>query len=369
MPPDRAAHAVAPVPPVVDDVADLTADWLTAALAHPVGVPVAEVRSERVGNGQIGTNHRLHLTWADPDAAAAAGAPATLVAKMAGGDPASRTLVADGYRNEVGFYTEISHTLAVRTPRCWYASISEDSTCFVLLLDDLAPAEPGDQIRGCTVAEAEHAVVNLAGLHGPRWCDLGLLDIDWLRRHDEAGAAFHAEVLAGATPVFLERFGERLGPGDARLLEQVPAHLADWLLTRPERFAVIHGDYRPDNLMFPSHGAGVSAVDWQTLGVGLPGRDVGYLLATSLHPQLRRDAEQDLVRAYHDALVDHGVTDHPYEECFEDYRLGVVQGPLITVLGAVYATAEPSERSDAMFTAMATRSCAALRDLDPFSLL
>ncbi len=31
-----------------------------------------------------------------------------------------------------------------------------------------------------------------------------------------------------------------------------PAHLAAWLMTRPERFAVIHGDYRPDNLMFPA---------------------------------------------------------------------------------------------------------------------
>lgn len=369
MPSEPHVDPPVPTPPVVDDVAELTAEWLTAALADRVGVPVREVRSQRVGNGQIGTNHRLHLTWADPEGAAAVGAPSTLVAKMAGGDPSSRTLVAEGYRNEVGFYTEIAHTLAVRTPRCWYAAISDDSTCFVLLLDDLAPAEPGDQIRGCSVAEAEHAVVNLAGLHGPRWCDADLLDIDWLRRQDAAGAAFHAEVLAGATPVFLERFGERLGPGDAQLLEEVPNQLADWLLSRPERFAVIHGDYRPDNLMFPTHGAGVAAVDWQTLGLGLPGRDVGYLLATSLHPDLRREAEKELVRAYHDALVEHGVTGHPYEECFEDYRLGVVQGPLITVLGAVYATAEPSERSDAMFTAMATRSCAALRDLDPFSLL
>jgi hypothetical protein len=47
----------------------------------------------------------------------------------------------------------------------------------------------------------------------------------------------------------------------------------------------------------------------------------------------------------------------------------VAQGPLITILGSVYATAEPSAESDAMFAAMITRSCAAIRDLDPFSLL
>ena len=46
----------------------------------------------------------------------------------------------------------------------------------------------------------------------------------------------------------------------------------------------------------------------------------------------------------------------------------MVQGPLITVLGAVYAT-DPNPSSDAMFTAMITRSLQAIRDLDPFSLL
>jgi hypothetical protein len=35
----------------------------------------------------------------------------------------------------------------------------------------------------------------------------------------------------------------------------------------------------------------------------------------------------------------------------------------------MYATAVRSERADGMFLAMATRSAAAIRDLDPFSLL
>jgi hypothetical protein len=39
------------------------------------------------------------------------------------------------------------------------------------------------------------------------------------------------------------------------------------------------------------------------------------------------------------------------------------------VLGAVYATAVPTERSDAMFLTMLRRSLAAIRDLDPLALL
>jgi hypothetical protein len=356
-------------PPVCDAPEELTAGWLTAALATAgVDAPVTSVRFERVGTGQMGTSYRLWLDYADPDAAAAAGVPSTLVAKMAAGDPASRDIIAEGYRNEVGFYRELADTLAVRTPRCWFAAISDDWKCFVLLLEDLAPSVPGDQVRGVTVDEARHAVVNLAGLHGPRWGDETLLEIDWLKRHEREGAEFYGQVLEGAIPTFLERFEDRMGPDDPDTLREVPAHLADWLLTRPERFSVIHGDYRPDNLMFPPHGAGVSAVDWQTLALGLPGRDIGYFLATSLEVEDRRAHERELVAAYHEALLAHGVTGHDLDECFDDYRLGVVQGPMITVLGAVYAT-DPNEASDAMFTAMITRSLAAIRDLRPYELL
>ena len=354
--------------PVCDSPEELTSDWLTAALATAgVRTPVVAVTHQRVGNGQIGTSYRLGLTYADPEAATAEGAPASLVAKMAAGDPGARQIISGGYRNEVGFYRDLVDTLAVRTPRCWHASITDDSTCFVLLLEDVSPAQPGDQVRGCTVEETRAAVVNLAGLHGPRWNDPDLVDGTWLTRHDEAGAEFFAQVFAGAVPQFVEHFAGRLSDADPATLDDVAEHLQAWLLARPERTSLIHGDYRPDNLMFGPDGT-VTALDWQTLGLGLPGRDVGYLLGTSLDPELRRSAEHDLVAAYHDALRTHGVDDHDVHVAFEDYRLGVVQGPLTTVLGAVYAQA-PNDASDAMFTAMITRSLAAIRDLRPFELL
>ncbi len=355
--------------PACDAPEELTPAWLTSALRRGgVDAQVAAASAERVGTGQMGTSFRVRLTYADDAAASTAGAPASVIAKMAAGPPEFRGAIADGYRAEVGFYREIAHTVAVRTPHCWYAAITDDGTCFTLVLEDLAPSTPGDQATGLTAAEAEAAVVNLAGLHGPRWNDPSLHDVAFLSRHTPETADFYAQILAGAIPTFLERFGDRMAPEDPATLASVPEHLPAWLLARPERFSVIHGDYRPDNLMFPPHGAGVSAVDWQTLALGLPGRDVGYLLATSLDPALRRAEERRLVELYRLALAEHGVDDLDPEDCFDDYRLGVVQGPLITVLGAVYAN-DPNPKSDEMFTAMITRSLLAIRDLRPFELL
>ena len=53
----------------------------------------------------------------------------------------------------------------------------------------------------------------------------------------------------------------------------------------------------------------------------------------------------------------------------DDYRVGLLQAPMITMLGAAYATAERSKQADAMFLAMACRSCAAIRDLNSLDLL
>ena len=73
-----------------DEVVDLDPAWLSAAL----GIEITDVVATRVGTGQMGQSWRLGLTSPDPSA------PTSLVAKMAGGDPSTRDLIADGYRNE-----------------------------------------------------------------------------------------------------------------------------------------------------------------------------------------------------------------------------------------------------------------------------
>ena len=51
---------------------------------------------------------------------------------------------------------------------------------FTLVLEDLAPAESGDQIAGCSLDQARAAAVNVAGLHAPTWNDPSLRELDWL---------------------------------------------------------------------------------------------------------------------------------------------------------------------------------------------
>jgi hypothetical protein len=338
---------------IVVDPAGLTPQWL----AEVLGRPVTSVDVERVGTGQIGTCYRLTL---DVDGT---GGDATerVIAKLPAPDPGLREMLAGAYRGEVRFYTVIAPTVDVRVPALHHAAMAPTGGDFTLLLEDLAPWRQGDQIAGCTPEQAHDAALNLAGLHGPRWCDPALLEVEGLSINGPADAALLAEVYAPAVETFVTDLADRLDGADRETLRRTADVVERWALGRAERFAPVHGDYRLDNLLFPADGGrGVCAVDWQTLSLCLPARDLAYLVATSLPVEERRRHEDALVAAYHEALLGYGVGGYSLADAVDDYRFAMVQGPLVAVLGCVYGTR--TERGDAMFAAMVTRSCAAIRD-------
>ncbi len=342
--------------PIAGCAEELNAEWLSVAL----GREVRSFSSERIGTGQTSSTYRVQI---DAD-----GCPATLVAKLAEGDEAARRQVATAHRNEVGFYLRLAGTLDVRTPLCWYGSISDDGTQFTLLLEDLSPRQPGRQVDGCPVDQMEDAVRNLAALHACRWNDESLHDVDFLVPLTGQRAEFLGGLASTATEQFIARFSARLDGRDVATLRDVAEVLVEWLLARPAPFTLVHGDYRLDNLMFPPAGNDVVAVDWQTVTLALPARDLSYFIATSLPADERRGAEESLVETYYDDLLQRGVEGYTADQCFDDYRFGQLQGPMITVLGTM-TSQERSRSADEMFLAMASRSCAAVRDLGSLSLV
>ena len=346
-------------------IGEVDAAWLTSALAGDgLDVDVAAVDSQPVGTGQMADSHRLTIEYARGEG------PATVVVKVPAGGMLSRAAgSAGGYRNEVRYYKDLDPTVAITAPRCFHAAVTEDSSAFVLVLEDLAPGRQGDQIVGCSIGRAGLAVENLAGLHGPRWCDESLRDLDWLGRPTPEGTAFAAALLADSTARFNLRYADRLADGDAATLTAFADHAAAWLDGRSERFGLVHGDYRLDNLLFGTDAGGypVATVDWQTISIGLPARDLAYFLGNGLTVDDRRTHELGLVERYHDALCSYGVTGYTLETCWDDYRFGHFQGPWTTVLGAMHV--EQTDRGDHMFMAMASRCCAAIRDLNALELI
>ncbi|MGU3291152.1 phosphotransferase family protein [Williamsia sp. M5A3_1d] len=349
---------------LVTDVDAITPHWLSDVF----GASVQTVTTERIGTGQIASCHRITMTGPGVDAGVV---PPSVVAKLPAADPAAREMIAGAYAAEVRFYAHLADTVEITVPACHLAIMNDTGSEFTLLLADLYAHHQGDQIAGCSRAAALIAVRNLAGLHGPRWCDPTLLtptspDVPALTVNGPAEASMLAELYPSTVDLFLEAVGEQLTAADIDTLREVGDVIERWSLARSERFALIHGDHRLDNLMFDAADTEVLAVDWQTVGIGLPARDLAFFVGTALDPGPRRAAEADLVDAYHRALMGHGVAAHDRDECWDDYRFAMIQGPLVAVFGCAYGTRSP--RGDAMFATMVRRSCAAIRELGTVGL-
>ncbi|MEI7715332.1 MAG: phosphotransferase [Mycobacterium sp.] len=343
---------------------DVTAEWLSAALSeHRAPVEVSDVDVAAIGTGQTGATYRVTPEYAgDPG-----GLPRTFVIKLPAQDDAVRDRVALSYRSECAFYATVADRVRVPTPQCFYCQITEDARDYALLLADQAPAVQGDQIAGCGEPQARLAVVALAGLHGPTWCDPVWLEFPSIvfPRPDEASARGLGEVAKMSADITLEKLGDRMRDEDRETFSTAMGLVAPWLLAENDRFALLHGDYRLDNILFGPDG--VSVVDWQTLGVGLPARDLAYFMATSLDSQLRATVEEGLVDEYHQALLGYGVTGYDRETCWRDYRLGVPQVLMISALG--FAFSASTDRGDDMMLTMLGRGCRAIRDLGTLELI
>lgn len=345
---------------IIESPDELSVVWLSAALGHEVTAYAVSA----VGTGQMGSCHRITL---EGDSAL----PSSVLLKLPSADSGTRQMVAGAYRGEIRFYTELLSTVNIRTPQCLMATAVDDDGRFSMLLEDMAPAEQGDQIAGCTPDQARDAAVNLAGLHGPRWNDASLTELDWISLSDPGDASLLASVHGPATETFLEQLGDAISAETRETLLGCVEASEVWSLGRQgERFGIVHGDYRLDNLLFAPAGADgppVATIDWQTLSLGLPVRDLAYLVGTGLTIADRRAHERSIVAAYHEALLAYGVGDYPFETCWDDYRFAMLQGPLVSVFGCAYGAR--TERGDAMFAVMVERSCTAMRDLGTFDLI
>lgn len=339
----------------------VSSDWMSAALSTDARV----LDVAPVGTGQTGATYRVAVSYTgDP-----AGLPDTFVLKLPAADDAVRDRVALGYRSECAFYTSVADRVEIPVPHCFHCESNADATEYALLLADQAPATQGDQIAGCDERQARLAVTALAGLHAPTWCGP-----EWpafpglaMTQLDEAGAAGMGEVARMSAEITVAKLGAKLGGPDCDTLTAALDLVTPWVLAVPERFSLIHGDYRLDNMLFHPDGERIWVVDWQTLGVGLPARDLAYFTATSLEPDQRSALERNLVSTYHAALRYHGVADYDEQTCWRDYRFGALQALLISALGFAFAVG--TDRGDDMIVTMLRRGCQAVRDLGTVDLV
>jgi hypothetical protein len=342
---------------------DADAAWLTRVLAAGgVDAEVARFTSKAVGTGQIGDSVRFTLEYAR----GGDGAPRSLVGKFpAAGEQSRATGITLGnYAREVNFYRHLARSAGINTPRCYFADINDTTHEFVLMMEDLAPAAQGDQLKGVTLDEARAVLGEAAKMHASHWGDESLDDMPWVQGSRHAPSPLSTDMVVGVWGAFCDRYGARVSPV-ARKIGQGIAAAFGQEQARPGPRCLTHNDFRPDNMMFatPAGGYPVTTLDWQTAGYGFGGTDVGYFLSGAIPVETRRKEGAALRQYYLDRLQALGVR-YDAEQFARDYAGGAAQLFLTAFFAAMVVT--QTARGDDMFFVMLDGAAAEIEDSGAF---
>lgn len=354
--------------PLIETAEGLTPKWLGAVLRAQGllrDARISHVSATPIGNGMLGLNLRLSLQYDRAEA----GAPATLVAKMASLRAESRESGAalNLYMRETRFYQELAPQIVTGLAPTLFADVSADGRHFCLLFEDMGPARGGDQLQGCDLADAEAAMRAAAALHAPLWNARAALEMPWADRAPMV--SLYVTRLPPYLPVAAERFERWLEPGVMAVAEGLGAVIGRYFELHDKPWTITHQDFRLDNLLFDARGGRdpVAVLDWQTVLPGPGALDAAYFNGAGLPAAARQRHEENLARLYHEALLEKGVQGYGWDRCWRDYRLHATHGLIMAIVGA--AITASTERGDQMLSTMINRHAQQMIDLDTLALI
>ncbi|HKP73429.1 MAG TPA: hypothetical protein VJT82_10860 [Pyrinomonadaceae bacterium] len=315
----------------ITNIEQVTPAWLTDVLRDGGYVGVGEVVRVRVAQTRtliVSNVFHLEVEYSED---APASAPPRLFLKI------STDELQTGFRpKEVEFYNTIARD-APELPliRCYDAVYSTETGAAHVLLDDVSethtqtPAPLPPSVRDC-----ELAMDCIAQLHAHFWEHPRFVK-GVGRRTSAREFETLRQTLSGHFAAFAEFLGDRFPAERRATYERVLAgSMRPWRrMIEPEGLTVSHGDAHWWNFLYPRDPANGTALifDWHLWHVDIPLKDLAFMIALNWYPQRRARLEQKLLRRYHAVLVERGVRNFSWDECWHDYRQAVVRELFVPV--------------------------------------
>ena len=349
-------------------VEDFTPELLTSVLAERQPEVVVErvhvIETSRCGDGFASTADRAILGL-DYAPGCDSGLPSRLLLKTM----LLRSHIPDSmYRNEVRFYRDIRHELAIEAPRAFASVFDEETGQFGVIMEDLTlrSARFPNATTPVALEEVTGLVHTLAALHAHYWASSRFQrDLSWLPT-PRSGGMYEIFKSMGLTLVRDQVEKNDFKAESIRPLNRSVDQLWEALwkvqdILDSEPSTLLHGDPHIGNTYLLRDGNG-GLLDWQLMVKGRWAHDLTYLLVTALDPDDRRKHERDLIASYLDELRRGGVERPPDEnEAWMLYRQTVVWGLVIGWL-----ITPPRNYGEAITAANLFRLVSAAQDLETF---
>jgi len=272
--------------------------------------------------------------------------PKTLVFKFTPPNMKTRIIGAllNMYESEVNWYENDMPTKSkLPAPKTFYQAYGGYGR-YVLVMEDLAPAKPLDQMVGTSFEDAALAVTSMASLHARYRNRVYQAEEtgDWLKAKDDADwMPLATQSFKDAYKAFTPERYKQLGLSKDEVPEFVA--IADFLMATWDKFSMeymnnfkrknphahlsttlIHGDLRGENV-YPSAGkdGGLKIIDYQIVQENFGEQDISYFLGTSVTEDKRKEFEIKILPMYVEAMHKAGARDLTWDEVLLNYQKGL----------------------------------------------
>jgi len=303
-----------------------------------------------VGTGQLSRMARFSLDWLTGDG------PASVLVKLPSAVGSTREMAfrRDVYRKECEFYRTAVTDLEVITPLPFHVHFDGDALDFAIVMEDVTTHTAGDQLSGTSIAGIEAALVQAAALHSGCWGQTSAAAFDVFHEDVAAAVARTERAFPSRADKILDRWAGLIEPDVVEFVQRFAPVVGAWRRQCSPPVTLVHGDFRPDNLLFGPAGDSrpIVVVDWQLAKIGLPAIDVAFLIGGALSSDQRRDYESQLIETYLLSLGDRGI-EVVSDSFLNDYALSTIHGIVVAISAA--ATVDRTERGEALLSTMLNR--------------
>jgi len=323
----------------------------------PANAVIQDLKHKKfgVGEGLASDMYRLTISYG-PNADASW--PTSLVCKFGPtglGVKILMDVVLNLFLKEHLFYERnMPNATGMPAPKCYFSSYGGYArTC--ILLEDLAPARPGDQITGVSAEDMKTGLLALAQMHAKFYNKVGASPEtkDWPGRQQNVGFKTMCKKL------FCDTREEFCGEALLAKLNLTPADIPNVLefvqfftddqyetflkndmndykeLNARSQFGttLCHGDFRTDNVFFKCNDGKLRIIDFQLVREDHPSNDVNYGFYTSMKTEVRREHEMALIEAYVTEMRRLGA-DLGMDEFLVSFQKTIVVGIVAQVIAA-----------------------------------
>ena len=283
---------------IPSSISEVDENWFKAALGWDIDSMVCN----QIGTG-IGVSSALYRCKLS-----GTNCPSSVIVKLPALDEAAvfTSTMLRMYIREANFFTSLVHQMPIHVPTGYLALIDEETSKFVVVMEDLGNLRIIDQNVGMSIDDAQKSIDAAAKLHAKWWGGGDALA--------ESGAT-----ISRGDPIYPAILPFVFGEGWDKLksemslpqaILEIGPHFSDALPKLLSSMVIgpntlCHGDFRADNLLFNENDEPV-VIDFQLLGSGTGAYDIAYFVTQSLTPEIASKYEQQLFDQWVKALIAYG---------------------------------------------------------------